>query len=1459
MIDQLRILQLIMNNTQEVIWVVDNNYCLIFANKAYKQAVIATGGENIEIGQSVLTDKYSKEEIGFWKVNYDRCLSGEKFVIERESIMENGGYYLENSLEPIRDENENIIGVIVISRDISERKLAEDKLIKSEQKYSSLFNQMQEGFALHEIICDTKGKAVDYRFLDINPAFEQLTGLKKAELIGKTVLTVMPNTETFWIEKYGNVALTGLPIEFEDYSEPLKRHYQIKAFSPVKNQFAVMFSDITERKLAEEDLRETKIRLELSLNAAAAGTWDWDIVSGKIVWSKELFILYGIDSLTSSATFDAWRAILHQDDLEIAEFRITEALEKHTNLQSDYRVILPDGNIRWINSTGVGYYDANGKAERMMGICQDITERKLKEEEITKMKNILIEGEKIAQMGTFEYIAETKTTIWSEQEYYIYGLDPKGPSPEYNVMLAKNIHPEDAEILHQTFSTAIQSGSAYELKHRIVRPDGSIRWVYDRAIPYSDTNGKLVRYIGSTLDITDLKITEEALINSEIKYKNLVKDTQVGLLIQGPKTEMLLCNNKALELLGLTEEQLLGKSSLDPYWNVIHEDGSDFPGSTHPIAQAIETRKPVENIVMGVYRPDIKDRIWLLVSATPQLNSNGGVAQAICSFIDITKRKIAEEKLKISEEKYKLLYDSNQMPISIFEADTLKFLSVNNAFAKKYGYTKDEFLTMTILDIRPTAEIEKTKQDVRIIDDGLVNAGIYIHKKKNGEIIQVEIIRCDLVFEGKKAKLVFANDVTDKLKAENDLLLAYNEIKIEKEKIEESESKLKLKTEEYETINEELKQTNDELTITKEKITESENKFRNLAENSSAIIYRLLLKPELKFDYVSPAATKITGYTPEDHYADPNLGYKLVHPDDKIILEKASNNIHGEPVVLRWVKKDGQTIWTEQRNKLIFDESGNPIAIEGIATDITIQKEAEFLIKASENKYRLSESDLKNAQLIAHLGNWKWDLKTAEVKWSDEMYHIFGINKNTCTERLGDIITKVIHPDDLHIVLPSNAPDIANNKPIEYRIIMPDKSIRYIWASASETTFDDNGNPLFLTGIAKDITEQKLSEFELIKAKEKAEESDRLKSAFLANMSHEIRTPMNGILGFSDLLKSHDLSSEKQQEYINIIENSGKRMLNIINDIISISKIESGMVEVVISHSNVNEQTDYIYNFFKLEAEKKGINLILNNGLNPNEAQFKTDREKVFAILTNLVKNALKFTVKGYIEIGYVRKNEFLEFYVKDTGTGIPFEKEKLVFERFRQGSEGYARGYEGAGLGLSISKSYVEMLGGKIWVESVEDKGSTFYFTLPYYNNMNKETISKKIIKKTEKKKKIKPLRILIAEDDETSSKLISLIIETYTKNIIWVENGIDAVKLCRNHTDIDLILMDIQMPEIDGIEATKRIREFNKDIIIIAQTAFALSGDKEKAIAAGCNDYITKPVLKNELFTLIQKYFNK
>ena len=390
------------------------------------------------------------------------------------------------------------------------------------------------------------------------------------------------------------------------------------------------------------------------------------------------------------------------------------------------------------------------------------------------------------------------------------------------------------------------------------------------------------------------------------------------------------------------------------------------------------------------------------------------------------------------------------------------------------------------------------------------------------------------------------------------------------------------------------------------------------------------------------------------------------------------------------------------------------------AKDITERKHTEELLSESEERLRIT---LEETQI----GTFDWDIKKDVYYVSNTYYTMLGYKPKEGAADRDEWLNRV-HPDDKEIITQkiSNAINgIESKYEYEARIKHADGSYKWIYVIGRIIKWDENKKPVRQIGVRIDITERKFAEQELIVAKEKAEESDRLKSAFLSNMSHEIRTPMNGILGFTELLREPLLTGEQQQEYIDIISKSGTRMLNIINDIVSISKIESGQMEITMSDTDINELTEYVFNFFKPEAKQKNLQISLKNSLPDQKAYIKTDSEKVSTVLINLVNNAIKFTPAGYIEFGYEKKANWLEFFVKDTGIGVTPEQKELIFERFRQGSELLTRNYEGAGLGLSISKAYVELLGGKIWVDNETDnsnsssigqgKGSIFYFTIPY------------------------------------------------------------------------------------------------------------------------------------------------
>ena len=416
--------------------------------------------------------------------------------------------------------------------------------------------------------------------------------------------------------------------------------------------------------------------------------------------------------------------------------------------------------------------------------------------------------------------------------------------------------------------------------------------------------------------------------------------------------------------------------------------------------------------------------------------------------------------------------------------------------------------------------------------------------------------------------------------------------------------------------------------------------------------------------------------------------------------------------------------------------------------------------------------------------------------------------------------------------------------------------------------------------LAFQVYEKELMAEKLLIAKEKAEDKVKIKSIFLANMVHEIKTPLNGILGYSDLLKQNDLSIEMQQFCIRMIDKGGIHLLNIINNVLSDSKKEVLQNEVTLSPCNINEQIEFIYNFFKLEVEQKGLQISFQKSLPDCEAVIDTDSEKINGILTNLVKNAICYSDEGSIEIGYtlkpVNRQEVLfsglfqdvqkkpqhlvdvEFFVKDTGIGVPINKQEAIFERYTQVDSADKRAAHGVGLGLAISKNYVEMLDGKIWVESDPGNGSIFYFTIPFIISHSDDLGCNKDVSIEIIHSEIKDLKILIVDDDISLGLLQAELVKNNSLFIQNVNNGIEALEACKMHNDFDLILIDINMPKMNGFDTAEQIRQLNKDVIIIAQTVYPREEEIALAFNAGCNDYIQKTLNKSTMLELLRKYFS-
>jgi len=376
---------------------------------------------------------------------------------------------------------------------------------------------------------------------------------------------------------------------------------------------------------------------------------------------------------------------------------------------------------------------------------------------------------------------------------------------------------------------------------------------------------------------------------------------------------------------------------------------------------------------------------------------------------------------------------------------------------------------------------------------------------------------------------------------------------------------------------------------------------------------------------------------------------------------------------------------------------------------------------------------------------------------------------------------------------------------------------------------------------------------ELKAAKERAEESDRLKSMFLSNMSHDIRTPMNAIVGFSEMLQDPDLTREERNRFLDI--------LRLINDIIDISKIEAGQLKIIKSDFSLNEMLSDLYLSFSEELSHnklEDIKLILSKQHSEKDYMLHSDIVRIIQIFSNLLGNALKFTDKGCIEFGYtIPDPKVFRFFVKDTGIGIPPDKTDLIFERFGQIEETQERNKGGTGLGLTISKSLAELLGGSMWVESEVGIGTTFFFTLPLPSGVSENAPSSDgFLEVSSASVDWSDKLILVAEDVDSNFFLIQTILNKTGVKLLRAKNGQEAHEMCRNNYDIDLVLMDIQMPVMSGYDATREIKKIRPSLPVIAQTAYAMSGEKEKTMEAGCDDYIPKPLKKRELLSKIHRF---
>ncbi len=752
-----------------------------------------------------------------------------------------------------------------------------------------------------------------------------------------------------------------------------------------------------------------------------------------------------------------------------------------------------------------------------------------------------------------------------------------------------------------------------------------------------------------------------------------------------------------------------------------------------------------------------------------------------------------------NNEAFRILFEHS--PDAIFVQDEDGYiLNVNEAGCELQGIPHERLVGMNISDLVPEDEVRRLLERNKLWFSGALHYCEGIVYSSTGEIIPVEFHGRLVSFTDKPSLLLILRNITRR-KEEEEL-------------------------------------------IRMEKLY-----FENLFLAAPEAI--VITDKESRIQRVNDQFTTLFGYSASEVIGRNTLS--LLTPADRIkeskeftIKIRSERGIINDTVRLR---KDG--------SQVSVSIVGAPIAVHGeqigvlkIYRNITEQKATRGALRESQEKLQNIFESSPDAIAVTSLDGTIIDRNRAAL----ELFRFPVTNTHKEFSALELVIEKDHNRARTFFRNVINKGSVKNKT---FTLVKKDGT-KFIAEVSASLMKDRNQKPSNLVIIVKDITERLLYEKRLEDAKEKAVESDKLKSAFLANMSHEIRTPMNAIIGFSKLLSTHHSSDTDNSEYIEIIKNTGNTLLNLIDDIIDFARIEAGEVQIRKTACDVNGILKELHYSFEKELTgnpDNDIDLVLNIPEDPGDLTILTDSNRFRQILSNLLSNALKFTNKGMVEFGYTLGDKKITFYVRDTGIGIPEEKQAIIFDRFRQLDSTSSKKFGGTGLGLAITRNLVNLLGGKISVQSSEGSGSRFRFTLPYHKmeNANQYNISAKTDMSNYNWKN---KTILVVEDNELNSKLLQKMIEPTGAEVIIVKDGKPAIDECRRNQAVDLVLMDIQMPEMDGYEATRAIKNVNPKLPVIAQTAYAMSEERDRIIEAGCDDYLPKPIRQRELFQVLNKY---
>ncbi|MEG4516107.1 MULTISPECIES: PAS domain S-box protein [unclassified Microcoleus] len=1406
--------ELAVRGTNDGIWDWNVQTNEVFFSSRWKEML---GYEDHEIQNIV--DEWSKrvhpDDLG-WVMQAIQDHFAKKtpfYITEHRVRCKDGSYkWILDRGQALWDDAGNVIRMTGSHTDITERKQAEAALQVSEARYRQLIDNLNAGFVIH---------STDTSVQLCNETAAELLGFSMDQMLGKTVSDpalhlVREDGSVMPLEEYPVNQVLSTGSSLKNYVLAIKKEINnfvwvlVNAYPEFdKNgqikQVGVTFIDISQRKKVELEIQQTRNFLQALLDNLPIAVFVKDAQPKQFgvfqFWNKTSERLFGISA--EQAIGKSGYDFFPTEQAIFFDQKDREAFEKGKSEDILEEVIDSHslGKL-WLHTVKIPIYDEQHQPQYLLCFSEDITDRKHAEAELRElsevMKNAVSGISKVDVQGRYLYVNKAYADVTGYQPEEMIGMSWE-----------KTVHPDELEKLVAAYWLMVQEGRV-EVETKGVRKDGSVFYKQLVMISTYDEQHQFMGHYCFMKDISDRKKAELALEQELLRTKTLFNTSMDGVVVMNRLGKVVEASPSFARMLGYSLEETMNMSVFDWDAQLTKEELQLFilRDEIVPLFQTRHRRKDG-----SIYDVEISwDRVEL-----------EGEMMNFCICRDITERKQAEIDLQISQSRFAgILEIASDAIISI---NTNQQITLFNKGAERiFGYAAEEVLGKPLAMLMPSRFAEVHHQHIsEYAHKGayarqMAQRGAIFGRRKDGTEFPAEASISKIEIGGEIIFTTFLRDITARQRSE-----------AERQQAEQA-------------------------------LRESETRFQAFMNHSPAVAWItdengvMLYASQTYLNTLELPSEDVIGKSIFELYP---AAFAQQYLDNIQTVVETNELIETIEMASR---RDG-TLGEFLVYKFLIPDLPGQMLVGGVAIDVTRQHQAETALQ-------LSEERLKLALEASGDGLWDWDIETGKLYVNSYYQEMLGYKPGELVMDV-NVWEQMIHPDDKFWVfeaLHSNLQDSSVKYAFDYRVRCKSGEWKWIANYGKVVAYDEDGKPLRMIGTHKDISDRKQKELALQHAMEAAEAANLAKSTFLANMSHELRTPLNVILGFAQVM-THDPSlTPNQKQDLQTIRRSGDHLLSLINDVLDLSKIESGHCTVEQSGLDLIALLHSLRNMLAERATSKGLNLCFE--IAPEVPQFMlVDAQKLRQVLLNLLSNAIKFTDRGSITlqvsieacgtVALSTTRPILQFVVADTGLGIAPIELDTIFDAFVQAQAG-KRSTGGTGLGLTISRKLLELMGGKISVSSTVGQGSTFTFTLPVSPisgvNVTPEENNRLVIGLAAGQR---DHRILVVDDQAENRLLMVRLLTQLGLEVKEATNGQQAVQIWQQWQP-DLTWMDIRMPVLDGYEATKQIRamEDGQNSIIIALTAQASQSDRALALAAGCNDYISKPFREQTLFLKMAEY---